>query len=67
MTSTPASQTATRGAAGSPESALFNAVVHGAAYVGSCIVKNHGGTLAIDSAPGRGTTARVVWPMKEAS
>ncbi|MGZ3428723.1 MAG: two-component system sensor histidine kinase NtrB, partial [Polyangia bacterium] len=26
------------------------------------IVKNHGGTLAIDSAPGRGTTVRVVWP-----
>jgi two-component system, NtrC family, sensor histidine kinase HydH len=26
------------------------------------IVKNHGGTLAIESAPGRGTTVRVVWP-----
>jgi len=26
------------------------------------IVKNHGGTLAIDSAPGRGTTVRVTWP-----
>ncbi|HEX6838604.1 MAG TPA: ATP-binding protein, partial [Polyangia bacterium] len=26
------------------------------------IVKNHGGSLAIDSAPGRGTTVRVVWP-----
>ncbi|HEX9100930.1 MAG TPA: ATP-binding protein, partial [Polyangia bacterium] len=26
------------------------------------IVKNHGGSLAIDSAPGKGTTVRVVWP-----
>ncbi|MCU1278681.1 MAG: histidine kinase [bacterium] len=26
------------------------------------IVKNHGGCLAIDSAPGKGTTVRVVWP-----
>jgi signal transduction histidine kinase len=26
------------------------------------IVKNHGGSLAIDSAPGRGTTVRLVWP-----
>jgi hypothetical protein len=32
------------GPAGSPENALFNAVVHGAAYVGACIVKEHGGT-----------------------
>ena len=26
------------------------------------IIKNHGGSLAIDSALGRGTTVRVVWP-----
>ena len=26
------------------------------------IVKNHGGSLAIDSVPGKGTTVRVVWP-----
>jgi signal transduction histidine kinase len=26
------------------------------------IIKNHGGALAIDSLPGRGTTVRVVWP-----
>ena len=26
------------------------------------IIKNHGGSLAIDSAPGRGTTVRVLWP-----
>jgi hypothetical protein len=30
------------GAAGSAESALFNAIVHGAAYVGRCVVANHG-------------------------
>jgi hypothetical protein len=33
---------AAMGAAGSAENVLFNAVVHGAAYVGSCIVANHG-------------------------
>ena len=26
------------------------------------IIKNHGGSLAIDSVPGRGTTVRVLWP-----
>jgi signal transduction histidine kinase len=31
------------------------------------IVKNHGGALAIESTPGRGTTVRVVWPVKAAS
>ncbi|HEY2743955.1 MAG TPA: ATP-binding protein [Polyangia bacterium] len=31
------------------------------------IVKNHGGSLAIESAPGRGTTVRVVWPVKAAA
>jgi two-component system, NtrC family, sensor histidine kinase HydH len=30
------------------------------------IVKNHGGTLSIDSALGRGTTVRVVWPRARA-
>jgi hypothetical protein len=38
---------AVQGAAGTPESALFNVVVHGAAYVGSCIVANHGGTWSV--------------------
>jgi hypothetical protein len=32
---------AARGEAGSAENELFNAVVHGAAYVGACIVRNH--------------------------
>lgn len=32
------------GAAGAADNALFNVVVHGAAYVGACIVREHGGT-----------------------
>jgi hypothetical protein len=32
-----------RGRAGTAENELFNFVVHGAAYVGECICKNHGG------------------------
>ena len=38
---------AAMGDAGSSESALFNAVVHGAAYVGACIVNNHGGAWRV--------------------
>jgi hypothetical protein len=34
---------AAQGAPGSAESTLFNAVVHGAAYVGACVVASHGG------------------------
>ena len=30
--------------AGTPENLLFNVVVHGAAYLGECIVRSHGGT-----------------------
>jgi len=37
------------GAEGTAENALFNVVVHGAAYVGACIVKNHGGVWAMRS------------------
>lgn len=36
-----------QGEAGSPENVLFNAVVHGAAYVGHCIVGRHGGTWGV--------------------
>jgi hypothetical protein len=32
------------GGAGTPENELFNVVVHGAAYVGACIVRAHEGT-----------------------
>jgi hypothetical protein len=35
---------ASRGAAGSTDNALFNAAIHGAAYVGSCILKRHDGS-----------------------
>jgi hypothetical protein len=35
------------GAAGTAENALFNVVVHGAAYVGGCIVAHHGGVWSV--------------------
>ncbi len=38
---------AARGAPGSPENALFNVVVHGAAYVGACVVARHGGVWSV--------------------
>jgi hypothetical protein len=36
-----------QGTAGTAENVLFNAVVHGAAYVGTCIVRNHCGAWGI--------------------
>jgi hypothetical protein len=36
-----------RGVVGSADNELFNFVVHGAAYVGACIVRSHGGLWAI--------------------
>jgi hypothetical protein len=38
---------AAMGAPGTPENVLFNAVVHGAAYVGSCIARQHGGLWSV--------------------
>jgi hypothetical protein len=38
---------ATRGATGSAENVLFNAAVHGSAYVGSCILKCHDGSWSV--------------------
>ena len=38
---------AAQGTPGTPENALFNVVVHGAAYLGACIVKNHGGAWSL--------------------
>jgi hypothetical protein len=38
---------ASAGDAGTPQNALFNAVVHGAAYVGACIVASHGGAWSV--------------------
>ncbi len=36
-----------QGAAGAADNALFNLVVHGAAYVGACIVVQHGGIWSV--------------------
>jgi hypothetical protein len=36
-----------QGAAGTSDNALFNFVVHGAAYVGACIVRSHGGVWSV--------------------
>ena len=33
--------------AGSPANALFNVIVHGAAYVGACVLRNHGGAWSV--------------------
>ena len=38
---------AANGTPGTAESALFNVVVHGAAYVGACVVKSHGGSWLV--------------------
>ncbi len=38
---------ASTGAPGTHESALFNVIVHGAAYVGACIVRSHGATWLV--------------------
>jgi hypothetical protein len=38
---------AAQGPAGSPENALFNVVVHGAAYVGACVVASHAGVWSV--------------------
>lgn len=38
---------ASRGAAGTPDSELFNVLVHSAAYVGECVVAQHGGRWSV--------------------
>ncbi len=38
---------AARGAVGSPDNVLFNAAIHGSAYVGSCVVANHAGSWSV--------------------
>jgi len=38
---------ATQGEPGTADSALFNVVVHGAAYVGACVVERHGGVWGV--------------------
>jgi hypothetical protein len=37
----------TQGEPGTPESTLFNAVIHGTAYVGACVVASHGGVWSV--------------------
>jgi hypothetical protein len=38
---------AASGAEGTADNVLFNAVVHGAAYLGACVVANHGGVWGV--------------------
>jgi hypothetical protein len=38
---------AARGTEGGVDNVLFNAVVHGAAYVGACVVRGHGGVWGV--------------------
>ena len=38
---------AAHGAAGTADSELFNVVIHGAAYVGACVIREHGGAWAV--------------------
>ena len=38
---------AVRGAPGTADNSLFNVVVHGAAYVGACVVSRHGGVWSV--------------------
>jgi hypothetical protein len=38
---------AARGAPGSADNVLFNIAIHGAAYVGSCVVARHGGVWSV--------------------
>jgi hypothetical protein len=38
---------AARGAPGTADNALFNVTIHGAAYVGSCVVASHGGVWSV--------------------
>jgi hypothetical protein len=38
---------ASQGAAGTADNVLFNVVVHGAAYLGACIVTQHGGVWSV--------------------
>jgi hypothetical protein len=63
------------GAAGTSGSELFNVVVHGAAYVGACVVAKHGGSwslrrplwesvVTLESRAGRGDLAVFQWWLK---
>jgi hypothetical protein len=64
-----------RGSPGSAENELFNIIVHGAAYVGACVVQVHAGTwslrrplwesvVTLESRAGRGDLAVFQWWLK---
>ncbi len=66
---------ALRGEAGTPDNELFNVVVHAAAYVGACVVAQHGGTwsarrplwesvVALESRAGTADLAVLQWLLK---
>jgi hypothetical protein len=52
---------ASLGRPGTAESTLFNAVVHGSAYVGGCIVANHRATSGRDDARASWSLRRPLW------
>ena len=65
----------THGPPGSPESELFNVIVHGAAYVGACVARTHAGqwslrrplwesVVTLESRAGRGDLAVFQWWLK---
>jgi hypothetical protein len=67
-----------RGAPGSAESELFNAVVHGVAYVGACVAESHAGrwsvrrplwesVVTLESRAGCGDLAIFQWWLKSLS
>jgi hypothetical protein len=67
-----------RGKAGTAESVLFNATVHGVAYVGACVTSAHGGrwslrrplwesVVTLESRAGRGDLAIFQWWLKSLS
>jgi hypothetical protein len=66
------------GAVGSAENELFNVVVHGAAYVGACVVRSHAGSwglrrplwesvVTLESRAGQGDLAVFQWWLKSLS
>jgi hypothetical protein len=66
------------GTAGKAESELFNVVVHGTAYVGACVVRNHRAewslrrplwesVVTLESRAGRGDLALFAWWLKSLS
>lgn len=67
-----------RGTPGKADSELFNVVVHGAAYVGRCVARGHGGrwslrrplwesVVTLESRAGRGDLAVFHWWLKSLS